>query len=395
MKHSHLMSTLDFRVQKFATGNIALLSDGRGGPNALDFFADVGTASLGYNSQESRHVLHRMLDEHIPIHAPNLYGFDERDRAARRLCEKTGMDRVFFCSSGTEAVEAAIKLARLHCCQSATVDGVLDVEKGWRYKIASFKGGFHGRTYGGMAAGDGPPYHTFGFGPLLQGFEKFGQIEEISEDAAAVILAPVFGNNDVVVYPDGWLQELRAYCDEHGILLIFDEVQTGSGRCGINFTYGQRVGVRPDIITLAKGLGMGAPVGACLARGEVADTFTPGSHFSTFGGNPLSCAFINGMLDWATENAMEQVDQLGHYIRDALVKLDFAKNVRGIGMLNAFDIDIDTVEFAWACQEEGLLIGAFRSGPGAVKITPPLNITFDHALQGIAMMERAYDNCQS
>lgn len=377
MKHPHLMHTLEFGERIFTKGYGVWLDSGED-MGALDFFADVGTASLGYGGPEHQAVFNHMINESIPVHAPNLYRFKDRDLAAKGLCEITGMDRVFFCNSGTEAVEAAIKLARLYH------------HPGTSSIIAAHAGGFHGRTYGALAAGDGPSYHTDGFGPLPGDFVKFKHIDQIPPKAAAVILAPVYGNNDVVLYPPGWLEELREWCTAHGTLLIFDEVQTGSARCGLRFTYAQRVGVEPDIITLAKGLGMGAPVGACLARGIVSDVFTPGSHFSTFGGNPLSCCFINGMLGWATPDAMERVDQVGHHIREGLAALPFARNTRGVGMLNAFDIDVDTIAFAQACEAQGLLIGAFRRGPGTVKITPPLNITFEQAQSGIAMMAQAY-----
>jgi acetylornithine/N-succinyldiaminopimelate aminotransferase len=383
MKHPHLMSTLDFRDgATFGPGAGTHLVDIQSGKPFMDFFCDVGTSSLGYASPEQQMVLMRLLREHIPAHAPNLYLHSERDRAAQRITAFTGMDRVFFCNSGAEAAEAAIKLARLFHHKLGT----------GRHVIATYKGGFHGRTLATLAAGDGPPYHSEGFGPLPEGFMHFRDISEIPRDAAAIMLAPVFGNNDVIVYPEGWLSELREYANEHGILLIFDEVQTGAGRSGLHYTYAQRVGIRPDILTMGKGVAMGVPTGVCLARGRVADTFTPGSHFSTFGGNPICCAFVNGMLDWA-ENAqrlnLDRVEEKGQRLRARLGEMPWAKNVRGVGMLLAFDLETDTLDFAKRCFSQRLLVGAFRAGPGAVKVTPPLNCTLDDIERGVELMDSA------
>lgn len=370
---TRLMSTLAFRDVTFVSGAGAKLYTDNG-EDYIDFFCDVGTSSLGYNPPEMKHALERMLEQNIPAHAPNLYGFEERNRAADRLCAATGMDKVFFCNSGAEAVEGAIKLARLHKWKSGL---------GGATKVFSYKGGFHGRTYAGMAAGDGPVYHRQGFGGLPPDFHHFERIEDIHRDTAAIILSPVFGNNDVIEYPRGWLMALRRHATEIGAVLIFDEVQTGSGRTGLH-TYNQSLGGIADIITLAKGVAMGAPVGAVLAREPYASTFTPGSHFSTFGGNPISMVFVNGMLDWLGRN-LGVVERTGEYIRNAFHGL---ANVRGPGMLLAFDTQLDSLALAKACLEERVLIGAFRPGPGPIKITPPLNIRRDVLDDGLGRLMR-------
>lgn len=381
------MNTLDFRGVTFEAGNGPWLIGRQHGATSrehskayLDFFADVGTASLGYHSGEHQKALARLVTENIPLHAPNLYCFRERDRAAERLTRLTNMDKVFFCNSGTEAVEAAIKLARKFQHDNHRNSHV----------IFSYRHGFHGRTYGSLAAGDGPLHHREGFHPLPEGFAHFEEIDEIHKTAAAVILAPVFGNNDVRSYPEGWLKKLRDYTTKHGILLIFDEVQTGSGRTG-NYTFAQKIGVDPDVITLAKGIGMGCPVGAMLAKADIADAFTPGSHFSTFGGNPLSCVFVNGMLDFLEQPLMlGTINVNGDLIKAELNAMGWPKNVRGEGMLIAFDIEKDGVDFSLKCLDEGLLIGAFRKGPGPVKITPPLNIGGSALREGFDKMDRAF-----
>lgn len=397
-----LMSTLAHRDITFVRGEGSCLVDEHG-KRYLDFFCDVGTSSLGYSDPLMAGALRQMLDQGIPPHAPNLYGFQERDRAATRLCLATGMDRVFFCNSGTEAAEAAIKLARLWQWQMAggrsrADGGALLAPSKARTTIYTYAGGFHGRTYGALAAGDGPKYHTEGFGPLPEGFKHFKTLDQIDTDAAAIMLAPVFGNNDVQMYDSEWLLQLRRMATEMGALLIFDEVQTGAGRTG-RMTYNQRLDsaqgggslVEPkgiaDIITLAKGIAMGAPVGAMLAREPYGSTFTPGTHFSTFGGNPLGMVFLNGMLDWLERNSMH-VGRVGVALMEGIAAMGFKP--RGIGLLWAFDCDVDTIALSHACLEEGLLIGAFRAGPGAVKLTPPLNISINDLRVGLDKLNTAY-----
>lgn len=375
-----LMNTLAFVDKTFEHGDGSWLVDASG-KRYLDFFCDVGTASLGYSSCEQIRVLEAMADYRIPFHAPNLFKFDVRTRAAERLCAATEMDKVFFCNSGAESIETAIKLARLHQHR----------HRSNRQTIFSMKGGFHGRTYGALSAGDGPPYHTEGFRPLLDGFEHFETIGDIDFDhAAAVLLSPVFGNNDVRELDERFLRDLAHFCRRNETALIFDEAQTGAGRTGgRGLTYGQKVGVAPDIVAIAKGIAMGAPIAATLARGPIALAFTPGTHFSTFGGNPLCTTALNGMLDWLEDNH-ERADWLGEELKKRLRQLVWPQNVRGPGALMAFDVDVDTKALAAACLEEGLLIGAFRPGPGPVRLTPPLNILVDEVAEGMEMLDRAY-----
>jgi acetylornithine/N-succinyldiaminopimelate aminotransferase len=349
------------------------------GDHYLDFFCDVGTASLGYNSDTMTRALEKMLRYGIPIHAPNRYGFSDRTSAAKRICAMADMDKVFLCNSGTEAVEAAIKLARLYHHKNG---------KGHRRGIWSVPGAFHGRTYGALSAGDGPVYHTEGFGKLLDDFHSFEAIHSIDPQAAAVILAPIFGNNDVRPYSLTWLSNLSDFCLANDIVLIFDEVQTGGGRTG-KLTYAQKIGAYPDLITLAKGIAGGAPVGALLARGRFGDVFTPGTHFSTFGGNPFSCVMLEFMLDWLKYN-FDNIEETGRNLRHALQCLSWAKDVRGEGMLWAFDYEGDVQALADAAFEEKLLIGAFRAGPGPVKISPPLNIEQADLIRGIASLDAAH-----
>lgn len=346
----------------------------------LDFFTDTGTSSLGYGCSEHREALRRIIDCKLPPHAPNLFSHVLRNRVAEKLCDATGFDRVFFCNSGTESVEAAIKLARKY---------QFDNGHNGKCNIFSINGAFHGRTYGSMAASDGPLYHFAGFGPRPAGFERFNNPGDIDyESAAAVIIAPVYGANDVIVYKDDFLKELRTRCDNTGTLLIFDEVQSGSGRSGA-ITYAQKIGVKPDILTLAKGIGMGAPCGATLAIENVARVFTPGCHFSTFGGNPLTMAYVDVMLDWLSDSCnLLEIEAKGEYIEMHLRSFGWAKSIRRAGLMIAVDIEKDARKFSELCLEEGLLLGAFRPSP--LKITPPLNITMMAIDEGLEIMQRVY-----
>jgi acetylornithine/succinyldiaminopimelate/putrescine aminotransferase len=301
-----------------------------------------------------------------------------REEAARELCVALGMDKVFFGNSGTEAVETAIKLARRFQYEREAM----------RHDVWTYKGEFHGRTLGSLAASDGPSYHYSGFGPMPEGFYHFADIEEIPTDAAAVLVCPVFCNKDVIPFPDGWLKRLREYTAENDIVLIFDEIQTGMGRCG-DFSFSRKHGIQPDVIALAKGMAMGYPMGAVLAKEEIADAFFPGTHFSTFGGNPLACQFLLGMINWIGENRADLIERSIQF-HASLESLGWAANLRTEGMMAAFDIDVDRLDFADACLGAGLLIGAFSKGPGAVKLTPPLLISEAELLDAIEIMDNVY-----
>lgn len=387
MCDNKLMNTLNQYAPEFISGEGPYLLT-RQGDRYLDFFCDVGTSSLGYCSGEHERVFLDMKGGRIPIHVPNLFNFEERNIAAERLCYFTKMDKVFFCNSGTEAVEAAIKLARLY--QYRRFERDFTYEPGKRF-IYTVKGSFHGRTLGSLSAGDGPPHHTEGFGPLTGGFRKFESLEEIDPHLAiAVLIAPVFGNNDVLEYDRNWLVDLRTKCNDHNITLIFDEVQTGAGRCG-NFTYAKKIGVQPDVMTMAKGIAMGCPVGACLAMKPFSETFTSGTHFSTFGGNPIGMAHVNGMLDYLEyPHHMESINDKSVHVKSVLKKIGYPKNVRGTGLLIAYDSPHDVLELGQECLKRGLLIGAFRKGPGPVKITPPLNIAKVDLDRGLTILEQAH-----
>lgn len=370
---SHLMDSVKFVDLGIETGHGSMLM-GNGIPY-IDFFTDVGTASLGYAAPEHERALKRVLRSGL-VHHPILFRNADRDLAAERLCAMTGMDKVFFSNSGAESVECAIKIARKHWWDNK------GKTNGGHPIIFCQRGSFHGRTLAGVAAGDGPWYHRSGFEPLPQGFGHFERWRDVPEDAAAIMISPIFGNNDVKPFSgSSWdenvkeLRLLRNYCDQEGIILIFDEVQSGGGRCGA-VTYSEKIGVRPDILTLGKGIAAGAPVGATLARGDFANQITPGVHFSTFGGNPLCIAFLDEMLDWLSKREnIARIEATGSLMERMLVGATHVLNIRRQGMLIGVDLDIDTLNLAHECKDGGLLLGAFRQGPGVLKLTPPLNIT--------------------
>lgn len=372
-----LMATTNYRGYACESGSGAYIFTGKDA--VLDFFSDTGTASLGYNHPAHIEALQRIATERIPIHLPNIVLCDERERAAERLCGVTGMDKVFFCNSGTESVEAAIKLARLYHFKKQTGRNV----------ICSYRGGFHGRTYASIAASDGPAYYTEGFLPMPGGLDsRFESLSEIPANAAAVLMAPVNGHHDVRTYPSEWFQELRTHTNRHDILLIFDEVQSGSGRCGA-WNYGRKIGVLPDITCLAKGMAGGFPMGAMLARGEVASTFEPGHHFSTFGGSPIACVFLNAMLDWLTPSVQRDIEAKGRIIRDVMCDIPWLSNVRGTGMMWGADCRVDAVELAKGCDEKSLIIGAWRPTP--LKIAPPLVASEEDIRKGLKIMSQIGD----
>lgn len=341
----------------------------------LDFFTDSGTASLGYYCEEIEQA--DEISNAFPLHVPNMFDCELREQVAEKVCRTTGYDKIFFCNSGSESIETAIKLARKYQSDKRILN---------KNVIWSVRDSFHGRTYGALAAGDGPRYHYAGFQPLPFDFHKFQRIEEINFDfAAAVLICPAFCNNDVRFYDPSWLFELKRRCEETDTLLIYDEIQTGCGRTG-KITFSECAGVKPHIMTLAKGFGMGFPVAATLAEERVAKSFYPGTHFSTFGGSPPALVHVDKMFDWLNGKNLAKIRYKGEVILHALGKEKWIKRIRGIGLFIAFNINGDARKFAKRCLKEGLVIGAFRENP--VKITPPLNIDMSDIELGIEIMNK-------
>ncbi|MBX9964553.1 MAG: acetylornithine transaminase [Burkholderiales bacterium] len=305
------------------------------------------------------------------IHASNLYRIPEQERLADKLTAVSGMDRVFLCNSGCEANEAAIKLARLHGHQKGIEQPVIVV----------MEKAFHGRTLATLSA-TGSRKVQAGFEPLLTGFSRvpYGDREAIEHVAAnnrsvvAVLVEPIQGEGGVNVPDETYLAFLREACDRHGWLLMFDEVQTGMGRTGKWFAF-QHTGIAPDVMTLAKGLGNGVPIGACLARGAAADVFSPGKHGSTFGGNPLCCAASLATLEAIeAEGLMENASRIGGLIRAELSQRlagePGVKQIRGKGLMIGIELDRPCGDLVKRGLEAGLLINV--TADTVVRLLPPL-----------------------
>lgn len=344
-------------------------SDGR---EYLDGLSGIAVTGLGHAHPG---VAAALADQASTLlHTSNLYGIPLQERLGNRLCALAGMDRVFFGNSGAEANEAAIKLARLFGHQRG-----IELPK-----IIVMEHAFHGRTMATLTA-TGNPKAQAGFGPLLDGFvrvpyDDVAAVEhavEASSDIVAVFVEPVQGEGGVHVPAADYLERLRVLCDEFDLLLMLDEVQTGNGRTGAFFCY-QHGTVSPDVVTTAKGLGNGVPIGACLARGRAAALFGPGHHGSTFGGNPLACRAALAVLD-ALENdgLIDRAAALGERMvtrfRERLAGSNRVREIRGRGLMIGIELDSDCGELVGQALDAGLLLNV--TAGRVVRLLPPLVLT--------------------
>jgi len=371
MQHatSHLMRAYARQPVSFMRGSGARLWDQQG-VEYLDAIAGVAVTSLGHAHPEIANVIAeqaRML-----LHTSNVFRIDWQERLGERLCALTGMQRAFFCNSGAEANEAALKLARLHGHRKQVAAP----------KILVMENGFHGRTIATLSA-TGNPAKQRGFEPLLPGFLRvpYNDIEAVyraaqqSPDIVAVLLEPVQGEGGIRVASTDYLRELRALCDRHDWLLMLDEIQAGMGRTGAWFGH-QHAGITPDVMTLAKALGNGFPIGACLARGQAADLFSPGQHGSTFGGNPLACRVACTVLDIMTrDNMPKRAASLGQRLlaglQQALGDHPNVVAIRGQGLMAGIELDRNCKELVGrALEEQRLLITVTRDT--VIRLLPPL-----------------------
>ena len=363
----HLMNTYARQPVAFVRGEGAYLWD-EAGRRYLDAVAGVAVNGLGHAHPK----LVKAIAEQAAavIHTSNLYQVPRQAELADRLCALSGMDRAFFCNSGCEANEAAIKLARLYGHgKGIEVPTIIVMEKA-----------FHGRTMATLTA-TGSRKIQAGFEPLLSGFarvpyndiEAVRQVAEHNKSVVAVLLEVVQGEGGVNVLAPDYLAGLRAICDAHGWLLMLDEVQTGIGRTGTWFGF-QHSGVTPDVMALAKGLGSGVPIGACLARGAAAEVFKPGNHGSTFGGNPLACAAALATLDAIeTEGLLENVRVRGEAIRaglrQALDGVHGVIDIRGEGMMIGVELDRPCGELVGVARDAGVLINV--TADKVIRLVPP------------------------
>jgi acetylornithine aminotransferase len=362
------MNTYARQPVAFARGEGVWLWD-TDGKRYLDAVAGVAVNTLGHAHPRLAQALCEQARQ--VIHTSNLYVIPLQEALAERLCGLAGMDRAFFCNSGAEANEAAIKLARLYGHRKGIdLPTILVTEKS-----------FHGRTLATLTA-TGSRKVQAGFEPLVSGFARvpFNDLEaarqavEHNANIVAILVEPIQGEGGINLPAPDYLPGLRRLCDERGLLLMLDEVQTGIGRTGAWFAY-QHTSVLPDVVTLAKGLGGGVPIGACLARGSAAEVFKPGNHGSTFGGNPLACAAALAVLSTIEEEGLLQnVQQVGTYLRQELAAaLDGVAGVvavRGLGLMMGIELDRPAAEIVDRAREAGLLINV--TSERVIRLVPPL-----------------------
>src|SRR5262245_852441 len=382
---SHLLPTFARVDLAFERGEGVWLT-ATNGERYLDFAAGVAVHALGHAHPRLIDALTKQAQK--VWHVSNLYRIPEGERLADRLCRASFADFVFFCNSGAEALECAIKMARKF--QSAN-------GKPERYRIITYEGAFHGRTLATLAAG-GQKKYLDGFGPVVDGFDQmaFGDLEgtkrAIGPATAAILIEPIMGEGGVRVVPPEFLRALRKLCDDNGLLLIFDEVQTGMGRTGELFAY-QRTGVTPDIMTLAKALGGGFPLGACLATAAAAKGMTVGTHGSTFGGNPLAMAAAEATLDvLLSDGFLERVRRTSLVLKQKLAAVKdrypaVVAEVRGEGLLVGLRAVVPSGELVDELRAEKLLTVA--AGDNVVRFVPPLIVSEEEIADAVTRLERA------
>ena len=350
------------------------------GNEYIDFFAGIAVNALGQSHPKIIDIIQKQAEK--LIHVSNHYYTEEQVKLAKKLAEITIFDRVFYANSGAEANEGAIKLARKY------------TKKG---EIISTNNSFHGRTLVTVTA-TGQDKYKEPFKPLPPGFKHvpYGDSKAISNaitnDTAAVLVEAIQGEGGVVVPPENYLKEVEAICNEKGVLLILDEVQTGFGRTGEMFAY-ELYGIKPDIITIAKAFGSGYPIGGILARGDVATAFDYGDHGATFGGNPLGCAVAMSVIDTIKEEKLlENSKSVGKYLKGELIQLkdkyDCITDVRGFGLFLAIELDRESLDIANKMREKGFLINS--TAGNVLRFVPPLIITTNHVDMMIVALDEVF-----
>jgi acetylornithine/N-succinyldiaminopimelate aminotransferase len=382
---SHLLPVFARADLAFESGEGAWLV-GTDGERYLDFTSGVAVNALGHCHP---HLVEALQAQAKKLwHMSNLFKSPDGERLAARLCEQSFADFVFFANSGAEAMECVIKVVRRYQASKGHPE---------RYRIVTFEGAFHGRTLATLAA-TGSPKYLEGFGPPMDGFDQvpFGDIEAVKKaigpQTAGILIEPLQGEGGVRAPSHAFLRTLRQLCDEHGLLLAFDEVQTGMGRTGDLFAY-KRIGVTPDVMSLAKALGGGFPIGACLATAEAASGMTPGSHGSTFGGNPLAVAAANAVLDVMLKPGFfERAQKMSLLLKQKLASVvdrhpDVLSEVRGEGLLIGLKAVEPSGDLVNALRDEKLLtVGA---GENVVRFLPPLIVTEAEIEESVQRLEQA------
>ena len=383
LSNKYLMQTYRRAPVAFVTGQGARVVDTEG-KTYLDFVAGIAVTVLGHNHPALTAAIRAQAAR--LLHVSNLYYVPQQAELARWLVEHSAFARAFFCNSGAEANEAAIKLARKY--GRSQRDG--------RFEIIVAEHSFHGRTLGSLAATAQPKYQH-AFEPLPAGFHAvpFNDLQAlegaITDATCAVMLEPIQGEGGIHPASPDYLRGVRKVCDARGLLLILDEVQTGIGRTGRLFAY-EHYGVVPDVITLAKGLGGGVPIGAMLARAHVADTLVPGDHGATFGGNPLACsAALAVVTTLEAEDLVDRAATVGTYLMKKLQELarrhSLIREVRGRGLMVAVELATEAAPVVDACRQRGLLVNAVT--PTALRLVPPLIITQADVDEAVDILDAA------
>ena len=355
----------------FVRGNGAWLED-IDGRRYLDLLGGIAVVGLGHRHPAPLAAAHEQLDK--LWHVSNLYWTEPMTRLAGLLSERFGGADTFFCNSGAEAVESAIKYAR----KATGKPGVVALENS-----------FHGRTLGALSV-TGQPAKRAAFEPLVPGV-TFARLNDsaslaaaVDDETACILIEPVQGEGGIHPARPEFLARARDIADEHGALLVFDEVQTGVGRTGSFFAW-QRLGTKPDAVTLAKGLANGLPIGALLVADELPVAFEPGDHASTFGGNPVVCAAACAVVETVDEALLAKVVRQGAALARTLERFPGAVEVRGAGLLLGLEIDRVARDVIASCVEQGVLVGS--AGERALRLSPPLTIADDELAHGLAVLE--------
>jgi acetylornithine/N-succinyldiaminopimelate aminotransferase len=382
---SHLLPVFARADLGFERGEGAWLIASNG-DRYLDFTSGVAVNALGHCHP---HLVAALQEQATRLwHMSNLFKSPDGERLAARLCEHSFADLVFFANSGAEALECAIKITRKYHAAKGHPE---------RYRMVTFEGAFHGRTLATLAA-TGSPKYLEGFGPPMDGFDQvpLGDLEAVRKacgpQTAGILIEPLQGEGGVRSAPHAFFRALRQLCDDNGWLLVFDEVQTGMGRTGDLFAY-KRLGVTPDVMPLAKALGGGFPIGACLATSDAASGMTPGSHGSTFGGNPLAVAAANAVLDVMLKPGFfDHVQKMSLLLKQKLASVvdrhpEVLSEVRGEGLLMGVKTVGAPADLVTALRNEKLLtVGA---GENVVRFLPPLIVTEAEIDESVARLERA------
>lgn len=369
----------------FEKGKGARIFDSNG-KEYIDFVSGVAVNCLGHSNDKIVNTIKTQAEK--LMHISNYYWNQNAMDLAEKLCENTDHQKVFFCNSGTESIETALKLSRKYGRTVGTDE---------KSEIIYMDNSFHGRTMGSLSV-TGQPKYQKQFKPLIGNVKsvKFNDMEDIksaiSENTCAVIVEPIQGEGGIVCAEKEYLQLLRELCDKHNALLIFDEVQCGIGRSGKLFAY-QKYDVVPDVICMAKALGGGFPIGAVLAKEKAASAFVPGDHGNTFGGNPMGTAIglciLNELIDG---KIIDSVDEKGAYIKSKLVKFqekyNCIKEIRGMGLLIGIQVNVDTKMIINKCFEKGLLV--ITAGADVVRILPPLNVDKKDIDDALEILEEVF-----